>query len=292
VASIGTDTRGSIRIPAACCGVTGLKPTFGLVDTAGVIPLAPSLDHVGPLARTVEDTALLLGVLAGWPRRAVRWQQAVERPVAVRTGICDWFFEDLDPAVETVVRAAVDVVAAAFPPRMVEIDGLAEAHRGSGVITSAEALAFHADRLAENPEGIGPLIRARLEQGRSLSAVDYVRADQARALVRAAFEESFRTVDVLLAPVLPATPPGIGSTEVSVGGRPVPVLDAFTRRNSVANMAGLPAMSLPCGFTPDGLPVGLQLIAGSHREDVLFSLGAWYQRETDWHLRQSVKREE
>jgi aspartyl-tRNA(Asn)/glutamyl-tRNA(Gln) amidotransferase subunit A len=286
VASIGTDTRGSIRIPAACCGVTGFKPTYGLVETTGVIPLAPSLDHVGPITRSVEDAAVLLGVMAGWPRRAARWLQAVDGQPALRLGICEWFFAELDPAVELVVRDAVAVIAAAGSPvQPVEIDGLTEAHRASGVLTSAEALAFHADRLAAEPEGFGPLVRQRLEHGKGLTAVDYVRANQARALVQASFMEAFRRVDVLLAPVLPALPPPIGSTEVQIDGRPAPVLDAFTRRNSVANMGGLPACSVPCGFTPEGLPVGLQLIAAPNRDDAVLALGAWFQRETDWHLR-------
>ena len=285
-ASIGTDTRGSIRIPAACCGVTGFKPTFGLVETTGVVPLAPTLDHVGPIARSVEDTAVLLGVMAGWPRRAARWLQAVEGQPGLRLGICEWFFTELDPAVEMVVRDATAVFGGAgFPLQPVDIDGLPEAHRASGVLTSAEALAFHADRLAAEPEGFGPLIRQRLEHGRGLTAVDYVRASQARALVQAGFVEAFRRVDVLLAPVLPALPPPIGRTEVQIDGRSAPVLDAFTRRNSAANMGGLPACSIPCGFTPDGLPVGLQLIAAPNRDDAVLALGAWFQRETDWHQR-------
>ena len=289
VASVGTDTRGSIRIPAACCGVTGFKPTYGLVDTTGVIPLAPSLDHVGPIARSVEDAAVLLGVMAGWPRRAARWLQAVDGRPALRLGICEWFFAELDPAVELLVRDAIAVFGAGGSPvQPVEVDGLTEAHRASGVLTSAEALAYHADRLAAEPEGFGPLIRQRLEHGRNLTAVDYVRANQARALVQAGFVEAFRRVDVLLAPVLPALPPPIGSTEVQIDGRPTPVLDAFTRRNSVANMGGLPACSLPCGFTPEGMPVGLQLIAAPNRDDAVLALGAWFQRETDWHRKRPL----
>jgi len=289
--SIGTDTRGSIRIPAACCGVTGFKPSFGVVDTTGVVPLAPTLDHVGPIARSVEDAALVLGVLSGWPRRAARWLYAVDTPPerGFRVGLCEWFFRDIDGDVEGLVRQAAAVFSGnGFPLEPVEIPGLGEAHRASGTITSAEALAFHAERLASNPAGIGPLIRARLEQGRGLTAVDYVRAAQVRALVTAAFLEAFKRVDLLLAPTLPALPPPIGESEVRINGTPAGLLDAFTRLNSVANMAGLPALSLPCGYTGEGLPVGLQLIAAPNRDDLVLALGAWYQRETDWHRRWPV----
>ena len=143
--------------------------------------------------------------------------------------------------------------------------------------------------MGEHSGAVGDFRISSHEDGRvsrrKLSAVDYVRANQARSLIQAAFLETFRRVDVLLAPVLPSLPPPIGHTEVQIDGRPAPVLDAFTRRNSVANMGGLPACSVPCGLTPEGLPVGLQLIAAPNRDDAVLSLGAWYQRETDWHRR-------
>ncbi len=286
--SVGTDTRGSIRIPAACCGVTGLKPTYGLVPTEGVVPLAASLDHVGPLARSVEDAALLLGVMAGGSRRVARWLAAVDSPArpAARIGLCDWFLSDLDPSVEGPVRGAIGVFErAGFPIRPVEIEGLAEAHAASGVITSAEALAFHAQRLQENPEGIGPAVRERLAKGAGLTAVDLVRAYHTQAVVTAAFLQAFETVDCLAGAVLPGLPPRIGEHTVRVGERDAPTLDAFTRLTSPANMAGLPALALPCGTTPAGLPVALQLIAAPGREDVVLALGAWLQRQTDWHRR-------
>jgi aspartyl-tRNA(Asn)/glutamyl-tRNA(Gln) amidotransferase subunit A len=184
--SVGTDTRGSIRIPAACCGVVGLKPTYGLVDTEGVIPLSPSLDHVGPITTTVVDAALMLGAMAGTPRQAARWlaaAEARERPT-LRLGVCDWWLSDLAPGVEAAVRDALLAFAeAGFELREVTVEGLAEAHLASGVITGAEALAFHQQRLEQNPEGIGPRVRARMQKAYDLTAVDYVRAQEAQAMV-------------------------------------------------------------------------------------------------------------
>jgi aspartyl-tRNA(Asn)/glutamyl-tRNA(Gln) amidotransferase subunit A len=290
VASVGTDTRGSIRIPAACCGVTGFKPTFGLIRTEGVVPLAPTLDHLGPLTRSVEDAALLAGVMSGWPRRGTRWLQVVDSDIApgLRLGICDWFFTDIDAAIDGPVRDALGrFERGGFRLVPVTLRGLPEAHTASGVITSAEALAFHLQRLDGNPDGIGPLVRSRLEKGRALTAVDYVHAEHARALVRAEFAAAFHRADVLVAPTLPAAPPPIGESRmVRINGAEFPILDAYTRLTAVANMVGLPALSIPCGFTPEGMPVGLQLMAPPNREDLVLAAGAWLQRETDWHSRQ------
>jgi aspartyl-tRNA(Asn)/glutamyl-tRNA(Gln) amidotransferase subunit A len=281
--SVGTDTRGSIRIPAACCGIVGLKPSYGRVSTEGAIPLSPSLDHVGPMTRTVEDAALMLGAMAGTPRQGAAWLAATApgpRP-NLRIGLCDWFLDDLDPEVAGPVQAAIATFrAAGFEIQRVEWPGLAEAHAASGVITGAEALSFHQERLDLAPEGIGPLIRQRLEKARALTAVDYVRAVEAQVLLLGECLRVFAEVDCLVGATLPALPPRIGDRHVRIGDREVPVLEAFTRLTAVADMAGLPALSLPCGTSGDGMPVGLQLIAGPEREDIVLALGAWYERAT------------
>jgi aspartyl-tRNA(Asn)/glutamyl-tRNA(Gln) amidotransferase subunit A len=290
-ASVGSDTRGSIRIPAACCGITGLKPTFGLVETEGVVPLAATLDHLGPMTRSVEDAALMLGVMAGGTRRAARWMAAVDGPPdpSLRLAICDALFEHVDAAISGPVMEAVETFRrAGWSIASVEIALLAEAHAASGVLTSAEALAFHADRLEENPDGIGPRVRGRLEKGKALTAVDYVKADWTRALFTAGWHALFEDADCVLAPVLAATPPRIDEDGVTINGQEATTLDAFTRLTAAANMAGIPALSVPCGFTSAGLPVGLQLIAAPDREDVLLGLGAWYQRQTNWHTRKAI----
>ena len=286
--SVGTDTRGSIRIPAACCGITGLKPTFGLIDTEGVIPLAATLDHLGPMTRSVEDAALLLGVMVGNKRSAARWLHAVDDAPdpGIRLGVCDTLFEKVDAAIATPVSEALEVFRrGGWSIGEVQIPLLEEAHAASGIITSAEALAFHLERLEANPEAIGPLVRSRLEKGRALTAVDYVKANMTRALFTAAWGEAFQGVDCVLAPVLAALPPRIDEHNVMINGEQSNTLDAFTRLTALANMAGIPALAIPCGISADGLPVSLQLIAAQGREDILLSLGAWYQRDTNWHAR-------
>lgn len=285
--SIGTDTRGSIRIPAACCGITGLKPTRGIVSTDGVIPLSRTLDHVGPMTRSVEDAAFLLGVMTG--RRALlhRYLAAVDDPPERLTlGVCDHFFGDLDAEIEAAVREAIALLERrGYPVRSVTIPGIDGAQAASGVITLAEALAYHDERLQAAPEGFGPRIRERLERGYGLSALDLVRAEEQRAALVRGFAGVFDEVDCLVAPTVPAFPHRIGERAVVVGGREFGTVDSFTRLNSPQNMAGVPAVALPCGFSSGGLPIGMQLIGGVGRDEVVLAVGAAYQRETDWQRR-------
>jgi len=286
-ASVGTDTRGSIRIPAACCGVTGLKPTRDLVSTDMVIPLSWTLDHVGPMARSVEDVALLLGVMARSRRSLERYRGALDQPVAGLTfGVCAYYFDDLDPEVERAVRGAMAVLEGlGLRARSVTIPELAAVHDASTTITLAEALTYHDERLRKHPEGFGRSIRARLEPGRALTALDLVRAERTRHGAEAAFARVFREVDCLVAPTLPTVPPPIGAGAAVIAGREVPTVDTFTRLNSPQNMAGVPAISVPCGLASDGLPIGLQIIAPFGRDEQALAIAAAYQRETDWHLR-------
>jgi aspartyl-tRNA(Asn)/glutamyl-tRNA(Gln) amidotransferase subunit A len=278
--SIGTDTRGSIRIPAACCGITGLKPTLGLVSTEDVIPLSWTLDHAGPMTRSVEDAAILLAALTGRSRDARTWQAALTRPVTgLRVGVCDYYLDPVDP----VIRSAVQEAIAAFgqsgcalrPITIRELDG---AQAASAVITGAEAIAYHDQTLRDRPEGYGPMVRQRLERGYDLKAIDLARAERKRLALIAAFDEVFREVDLLIGASIAVLPPRIED-------RAPGLLDAFTRLNSPQNMAGLPALVLPCGMSPEGLPLAMQMIAARGREDVLFAAGAHWQRETDWHQR-------
>lgn len=285
--SVGTDTRGSIRIPAACCGITGLKPTRGLVPTDGVVPLSWTLDHVGPMTRSADDAALLLGVMAGQRRLLEKLLRAVdEAPPRYAIGICDYYFRDLDPEVEHAVRAAVAVLEElGFPVRPVVIPDLDAVHHASTVITLAEAVAYYEEKLRANPDGFGPLIRERLEPGLALTAVELARAHRVREEGRRAMARAFREVDCLAAPTIAAFPHPIGERSVLIDGREAGTVQSFTRLNSPQNMAGVPALVLPCGFSRRGLPIGLQLIAGVGRDDVVLAVGAAYQRQTDWHLR-------
>lgn len=278
--SVGTDTRGSIRIPAACCGITGLKPTHGLVSTEGVVPLSWTLDHVGPLTRTVEDAALMLGAMTGRARDLRRYRDALRHPVAgLRIGVCDYYLDGVDVEIAAAVQDAVtgfERRGAAVRP--VTIPALASAQAASAVITGAEAIAYHDERVREQPEGYGPLVRQRLERGYDLRAIDLVRAERIRRALVLEFERVFGEVDLLVGASIAVLPPPIEE-------RGPGLLDAFTRLNSPQNMAGLPAMVVPCGISSGGLPLAMQLIAWRGREEVLFAAGADWQRETDWHMR-------
>jgi len=259
-----------------------------LIDTEGVVPLAATLDHLGPMTRSVEDAALLLGVMAGSKRNAALWLHAVDDTPepSLRLAVCDALLENIDAAIAGPVAEAVEVFRrGGWSIGRVEVPLLQEAHAASGVLTSAEALAFHIERRDADPEAIGPLVRSRLEKGRSLTAVDYVKAEMTRALFTAAWHELFDGADCVLAPVLAALPPRIDEHHVLINGQEANTLDAFTRLTALANMAGIPALAIPCGFSTEGLPVSLQLIAAQDREDVVLGLGAWYQRETNWHSR-------
>jgi Asp-tRNA(Asn)/Glu-tRNA(Gln) amidotransferase A subunit family amidase len=283
--SVGSDTRGSIRIPAACCGITGLKPSRGLVSTADVIPLSSTLDHVGPMARSAADCALLLEAMAG-SRHSKRQGRGSGRAVRqLRVGVSEYHLRDLDAA----VQRPVDVALRAFRRlgcRMKSVpakafDGVQEA---SVVISSSEAVTYHDPMLKSHPEAYGPLVRARLEGGYQRTALEYLLALAVRERVGAAFAHIFADADVLVGATLPALPPRIGQHVVEINGREAGIVDSYTRLNSPQNMAGVPAISLPCGFS-EALPVGLQLIAPLGRDQMLLSLAKAYQQETDWHRR-------
>ncbi len=283
VPALGTDTRGSIRIPAACCGATGLKPTIGLLPTGGVVPLSPTLDHVGPLASSVEDLTLLMTALA--PRFSHSWDREPKAENLV-LGYVPYYFRRLDPDVERAVRRAIGIlVEAGMRVEEVEIPGLDEALAASDVISRAEAVSFHDRQLRENPHLYGERVRRRMLTGYELTARDLVIALQQRRRIIDAFRRVFRRVDCLVAPSLPVPAPVIGTAEITIGGVAEGIVPCFVRLSAPQNMAGVPALSLPCGFSRRGLPIGFQLIAGRGRDARLLGLGAFFQRLTDWHRR-------
>jgi aspartyl-tRNA(Asn)/glutamyl-tRNA(Gln) amidotransferase subunit A len=276
--SVGSDTRGSIRIPASCCGVAGLKPTRGLVSVEGVVPLSPSLDHVGPIARTAAECALMLEVMAG-SRYAGRFVKAAGRPAkGMRVGVSEFHLRDLDTAVQKPIDAAIrrlgKLGCRLSDVRMPLLD---DAHVASIVISASEAVAYHDQFLKSQPESYGPLVRQRLEAAYKWTALDLLRAQATLRAVTAAFSSLFENVDCLVGAVLPVSPPRIGETTVVINGAEVSVVDAFTRLNAPQNMAGIPALSVPCG-TANGLPVGLQVISASGRDELTLKLGAAFER--------------
>jgi aspartyl-tRNA(Asn)/glutamyl-tRNA(Gln) amidotransferase subunit A len=276
--SVGSDTRGSIRIPAACCGITGLKPTYGLVPVDDVVALSPSLDHVGPMAGTVADCALMLEVMAG-TRYAGRFTKAARQSVrGMRVGVSEFHLRDLDAAVQQVVEAAIRrfsrLGCRLTDVRMPELD---QAQVASTVLSASEAVAYHDQFLKTTPGAYGPLVRQRLEAAYQWTALDLLRAQATREQVTAGFARAFEAVDCLVGAVQPVPPVAIGETQVAINGTKVSVVDAFTRLNAPQNMAGVPALSVPCGES-GGLPVGLQIIGAAGRDELVLRLGAGFER--------------
>ena len=307
----GTDTGGSIRIPAACCGVTGFKPTYGLVSTDGIIPLSWSLDHAGPIAHSVRDCALLLDALTGGelfeplrplpnstdgdPLAPIAYRDATEDAAAsvagLRLGVpANYFFAWIDPAVETMVRAALRVFAALGAtieevPVPAAIDDLFAVYRA---VQRPEAVTAHQDAgwYPAHAEQYTPATRAALERGLSYTAGNYVRARRAKE----AFTRELETllterVDALLTPTLPLVAPLASDTDrpLSIAGR---ADDAgLLRLTFPFDISGQPALTVPCGFSSAGLPIGLQIVTRQWDDATALRLGHAYQRATDWHLR-------
>jgi aspartyl-tRNA(Asn)/glutamyl-tRNA(Gln) amidotransferase subunit A len=285
--SLGTDTGGSIRIPAAACGCVGFKPTFGLVSLDGVIPLSPSLDHLGPLARCVEDVAILLEVIAQGNRGGLtRFTREIKRGArGLRLGVPrQYFFDHVRPEVRRSVLEAVETFRK-IGARISEakIEGTGDTAYLSSVIPVAEALAYHWKWLQKRPGDYDSAIRSRMESGKNLPAVEYVIALERRKAYRRRFEKVFDKVDVLIAPTLPTTAPGLDQAEVFFGAFSEDVRLALLRLTRPANLTGQPAISIPCGISKEGMPIGLQLI-GRRQEDATVLRAAWaFEQATPWH---------
>jgi aspartyl-tRNA(Asn)/glutamyl-tRNA(Gln) amidotransferase subunit A len=275
--AVGTDTCGSVRIPAALCGCVGLKPTRSAVSLHGVLPLAPSLDHVGPLTRTVLDAALLLEAMTG---------RSYGRPSATGAGElrgvtvglpASYFFDMVDPSVAASVHAALDLMAAAGARiREVEIGDLRPLVTAIFLRVGSEARAVHRATFPSRREEYGADLVENLERPEPTDAershADRIIGDGVRALL-AAFDD----VDVLATPTLPMTAPPIGVDRVRVAGEEMHIEEALTGFTSVFNASGLPALSVPCGFDEASLPIGLQLVAPAGAESALLGLGAAYE---------------
>jgi aspartyl-tRNA(Asn)/glutamyl-tRNA(Gln) amidotransferase subunit A len=275
----GTDTGGSIRIPASYCGTVGLKPTYGLVSRFGVRPLSLSLDHVGPLTRTVRDTQLVMDVIAGHDERdsssSSRQDWSFERPLSGLTvGVPEnFYFDRIDPEVESAVRTAAGACAIiganVVAVRVPDIQALNMIAR---LILLVEASAVFENRLAERDQ-FGEDVLALLDQGRLVPGTDYVNAQRLRKVFVTEFQRLFQRIDVLLTPATPIVAPLIGQKTVDLGGQPMDTRLATTLFMRGINALGLPALSLPCGTSKSGLPIGAQLIGRPFEDGVLMGLG-------------------
>jgi aspartyl-tRNA(Asn)/glutamyl-tRNA(Gln) amidotransferase subunit A len=292
-AATGTDTGGSIRIPSALCGVVGLKPTFGLVSVEGVVPLAKTLDHAGPMARNVTDVCIMLEAIAGdYPRGAIRpdyRKLRKNRPHRFRIGWpTRYFFDRIDREVlDAIESAAKCFKSLGATIEDVSLSDLEHSVEPSTNIALAEATQYHESQgyFPAQASKYGEEVRHRLELGRKVPATDYLHALDVKREIAQELDTAFENVDVILAPTLPIAAPRIGEKEVVIGGEKETVRSALVRLNRPANLTGHPAISIPCGFTHNGLPIGLQLIGPYWSEARLLSIALAYEDATEWHKR-------
>jgi aspartyl-tRNA(Asn)/glutamyl-tRNA(Gln) amidotransferase subunit A len=295
--TLGTDTRGSIRIPAALCGISGLKPTYGRVSIRGIVPLNWSLDHSGPMARTAEDCAILLNCIAGLDDRdptsadvpVPDYSASLASPVPgrnwlsnVRIGVPRNFFFDAD-VLDSQITEAIEVAKESLSELgadLVEIDFPEPLEFAASGAFFAEALAYHEARFQEQPELYGEAIRNRLTTNASISGVDYVRNRYQQLELQTEVRRLFRDVDLFLTPTSVIPAPTIDSVDVSASS---PTL--LGRNTSPFNILGIPTISVPCGLTSDGLPIGLQLSGRWWEEGLVLRAAHAYQQVTDWHKR-------
>ncbi len=282
--AMGSDTGGSIRIPASFCGTVGLKPTYGRVSRFGVLPLGFSLDHAGPLTRSVRDAALTLNAIAGHDPRD---PGSSRRPVVdfvpdedcsirgLRIGFPEsFFFEHLHEDVESAVRGALARAGSLGAMiRPVRLPDMAALNAIARIVLLSEASAALEPHM-ENRAQFGPDVLALLDQGRLVPAPDYVNAQRLRRQMRREFDQVWKEVDCLIAPATPSPAPRIGDTTIRLGGRDEDVRLATTRLVRGVNALGFPALSLPCGLSESGLPVGLQIIGPAFEEAQLLRIGA------------------
>lgn len=294
--TLGSDAGGSVRLPAALCGLVGLKSTYGRVSRSGGIPLAWSLDHVGTLTHTAAEAALVLQVMAGKDpldesssRRPVPdYPEELKKPVrGLRLGIPHtWFYESLQPEVAEAVTAALDRLAGLGCRRVdVTLPYLKEALGAHRAIIFAEASSFHEPFLRDRADRYEPDIRAMLQGGLFLPAVDYLKAQRARRLIRQAWHKVFQSVDCLVTPASPLTATPFGQEKAALPGGEKPLVRAFLDLSLPFNVTGHPAVSVPCGFSKEQLPIGLQIVGRPFEEATILRLAHHYQQGTDWHRR-------
>jgi aspartyl-tRNA(Asn)/glutamyl-tRNA(Gln) amidotransferase subunit A len=295
-AALGSDTGGSIRMPAHFCGVTGLKTTVGRVSRAGAMPLSQSLDTVGPLAQSAEDCALLLGLMAGAdPEDPTASALPVPDYMAatrgsmkgLRIGVPTAFYVDdldgevarvLDETMATLKKDGAEIVKVELPDQR-------QLTSACQLVLAAEAAAFHKRWMIERPQDYGAQVLMRLQNGLAIPAVSYLEAMRWRGPALAAYLAAVAGTDAVLVPVGPVPAPTIIESDVGNSPNAEAVIQRLTRFTRPVNYLGLPSLAIPCGFTRSGLPVGMQLIGRSFDEAMLLRIGAAFQRATDYHQR-------
>jgi aspartyl-tRNA(Asn)/glutamyl-tRNA(Gln) amidotransferase subunit A len=290
MAALGTDTGGSIRIPAALCGVVGLKPTYGRVSLRGILPLSWNLDHAGPITRKVEDAALMLQVMGGYDEKDPSTVKTLpgdysshlrdgmdSRKIGLAVGS---FIEEADPEVLQAVREAASVLKEQGASiTEVNVDFLREAALANALITQADGAAFHRERLQQHPDWFGADVLQRLQSGADFTSTEYILARRTQAETLRKLETIFESFDSLLLPTTPITAP------VLEGENAIERARVLTRFTAPFNLAGIPALSVPCGFSSENLPIGLQIVSRAWNESGVLRVGYAYQQATEWHKR-------
>lgn len=299
IAATGTDTGGSIRIPASLCGLVGLKPTFGRVSRAGTVPHSWSLDHAGPITRSAADAAALLDVLAVHDPAdpgsadvpAPDCSAALDRPVrGLRLGVIrNYFFEEIQPDVGAAVEEAIgDLACLGMSVTEVEVPNLGYGLGAIFAIELASSAAYHDRSITEGrTREFQPDVRALVEIGRMVTGPDYIKAEQFRRVLMRDFARILEEVDVIVTPTTPLTAWRVGEIMVEVGSRPESALAASWRLTYPFNLTGLPAVSLPCGFDRLGLPIGLQIAGRPFEEALVLRVAHAYETSRDWRERRA-----
>lgn len=300
IASLGSDTGGSIRIPAAWCGVVGLKPTYGRVSKYGAYPLSWSYDHVGPITKSVADAALVLEAIAGYD---VNDPTTIDVPVPNYSHLLtedirglvigineDYYFHNIDPDVEALVRKGIeDLVSMGAVVKPVDLPYIEQAHFAEVVTVHSEAATIHRENLNNHSDELGDVLRYNLLLGHLISGSDYTMAQQVRRKIRDSFNNAFQTVDVLISPTTPVTAATIEQRKAMESDSGVPNFKSRgLRLTSPSNAVGLPSMSIPCGFV-NGLPVGMQLIGKPFYEGDLFRIGYAYEKSHPMQIKPNVE---
>ena len=292
--AMGSDTGGSVRIPAALCGVVGHKPTYGLISRYGLTPLSWSLDHAGPLTRTVEDAALALNVLAGHDPRdpasakvpVTDYTKALDGNVrGIRVGVPkEYIWDVVDPDVDGVVKKAIEQLEKlGATVQEVSIPHLKMVPFVLAILLAADVAGAHGDLVRTRGSEIGPLVRMRMEMGLFLTGADYLKAQRVRSLLNREFRQALSQVDLLVTPTIAVPAPKYSDMDAKVGGSVRHVRDALTRFTRLFNMSGLPTISVPCGFSSGGLPIGLQLAGRPFEDATVLKVAYAYEQATEWH---------
>lgn len=294
--SLGSDTGGSIRIPAAFCGIVGLKPTYGRVSRHGVFPLSWSLDHAGPMARTVMDAALMLQVIAGHDSQDPTTRTAMVPDFAaaltgdirgVRIGIPkEFFFEQLDAEVGNAVRAAIQSLER-DGARVEEVSlPLSKFAAAAGrIISLTESAEIHENFLRTRMNDYSPDVRSGFLAGQLILGKHYMKAQRVRGLIRQEMQAVLKRVDALVTPTVPVPAPRLGETMLTIGNETIDTMSVLSRLTRQANLAGFPAISVPCGFTEGSLPIGMQLIGRPFAEASILQIAHAYEQNNSWHQR-------